>query len=94
MEEDNNKKSKLGIIIAVVLGILGVGTISGLLTKGPKVLKVVKASNTVSRTLKSGKAAVKNEEVLSFSESMRLLEESHSLIDTTKTINDANERSK
>jgi hypothetical protein len=88
MGTGKKEKSKIVIILMVILGLAGVGTIASVLTKGVRVAKVVKTANKFNRASKS---ILKNEEVLSFPESMKLLEESHSVIDTTNKIKESGE---
>ena len=81
-------KYKIGIILAAIIGILGFGAIRSVLTKGVKAVKINKTANKIQQ---SGKTIVKAEEGLSFSENIKFLEESHSVIDTANKIKESGE---
>lgn len=84
-------KSNLGIILAAIIGFIGLGAVGSVLTKGAKAAKAIRVTNTANKTVKSVRAGMKPEEGPSFSEDIKFLEESYSVMDTAKAVSDFNE---
>ncbi len=94
MKEGKSGKSKLGVIVATIIGILGLGTITGLLTKGMRTVKVVTTSNAYKKTIKTSKSAIKNNSNLPSSKVIDHAKDGKSAFDTGRTVHGNNEREK
>jgi len=92
--DDKQNKKKMGPIIGIILGIIGLGIIGSLVTKGSKVAKVSKSVKTYSAIESSydvSGVAVKSQDELSTIKIIEHVSDGVSLIDTAGSAKDAHD---
>lgn len=91
MEEHKSGKSKLGVVLVAILGILGLGALSSLPSKGVKTGRMIKTVNAFKKTIKPSRLAANIDSNLSPSKVISYANDGQSAVNTTNTNNDANE---